>query len=103
MNPPSVTERTRSRAGSKASVIEIVERRDALLIEMGTVYGPPPTRTGVPGGVTTTIAAPNPAVVTGASVAACWPGGGVAGAGGAAGDGGSGVTGVGNGVGGGAV
>src|SRR5262249_62305542 len=36
--------------------------RDALVIVMGTLYGPPPTRNGVAGGVTSTCAWPIPAV-----------------------------------------
>ena len=56
-----------------------VEIRDASEIEIGTVYGPPPTRiTG--GGVIVTSAEPIPAVVTGgAGVAPGAAAGGVAG------------------------
>ena len=48
MKLPSCTVRTRSIAGSKVSVSVIVDSRDALVIEIGTVYGPPPTRNVVP-------------------------------------------------------
>ena len=40
--------------GSTITVSVITERRATLLIETGTVYGPPATRNSVPGGVTIT-------------------------------------------------
>src|SRR5262249_22171369 len=51
MKLPSCTLRTRSAAGLKVIVTETFERRDAFDTEIGTVYGPPPTRNSVPGGV----------------------------------------------------
>src|SRR5205085_536537 len=38
----------------------IVDSRDALTTEIGTVYGPPPTRNAVPGGDRITCADPTP-------------------------------------------
>ena len=84
------------------------EIRDALVIVIGTLYGPPPTRNGVAGGVTRIWAWPIPALAGGTSVgvglelvvgygnvggvtAAAPPGGG-GGGGGGAGSGGAGVT-----------
>src|SRR2546428_253564 len=52
MNVPSCTVRTRSTFGLYVIVKVITETRDALLIETGTVYGPPATRNSVPGGNT---------------------------------------------------
>ena len=43
MNVPSCTLRTRSTVGLKVTVSVITDRRDALLIDSGTVYGPPAT------------------------------------------------------------
>ena len=43
---------------------EIVDNRDAFTIEIGTVYGPPPTRNDVPDGVRMTSAEPMPGVVS---------------------------------------
>jgi hypothetical protein len=51
----------------------ITDTRDAPLIEIGTVYGPDPTRNSVPGGVTT-IWATAPAA-DGGSVCGCAAGG----------------------------
>src|SRR5439155_3795913 len=91
MKLPSCTVRTRSFVGSKITVSVMVAMRDASVIEIGTVYGPPPTRS-VGGGEMITCAAPMPAdtvgtagagvggcVVAGATGAAA--GGGVAGGG----------------------
>ena len=44
MKLPSCTVRTRSSAGSNVSVSVMVDSREALATEIGTVYGPPPTR-----------------------------------------------------------
>src|SRR4029077_10952589 len=67
MKLPSWTLRTRSSAGSNDNVSEMVESLDTFVIEIGTVYGPAPTRNAVPGGVRMTCATPRPAVVTGGS------------------------------------
>ncbi len=55
MNVPSCTLRTRSTAGLYVTVNVIIDMRDALLIESGTVYGPPATRNS--GGAVTMICA----------------------------------------------
>ena len=47
---PSFTARTRNSIGSNVNVSVIIESRDALTMEIGTVYGPAPTRNVVPGG-----------------------------------------------------
>src|SRR5262249_4888337 len=52
MNVPPWTVRTRRIAGLKVIDSVITDRRCALLIETGTVYGPPATWNVVPGGVT---------------------------------------------------
>src|SRR5438093_11148227 len=57
MKLPSCTARTRSAAGLKVIVSVTLDTRDAPVIDTGTVYGPPPTRNSVPGGVTSTCAA----------------------------------------------
>src|SRR5688572_6933770 len=57
MNVPSCTVRTRRTFGLNVTVSVRVDTRDALLIETGTVYGPPATRNSVPGGVMMTCAA----------------------------------------------
>src|SRR5688500_15019600 len=44
MNVPSWTLRTRTTDGSNVIVSDMVETRDALLIESGVRYGPPTTR-----------------------------------------------------------
>jgi hypothetical protein len=67
MKLPSWTLRTRSSAGSNVSVSEIVESLDTFVIEIGTLYGPAPTRKPVAGGVMITCACPTPVVVTGGS------------------------------------
>src|SRR5205814_10455396 len=92
MKLPSCTVRMRSLVESNVSVSVIVEIRAASLIEIGMMYGPPPTRNVVPLGDITTRAAPIPGVVIGGSF-------GVGGPGGRA----SGVVGVGVGVAGGGV
>src|SRR5687768_4854671 len=51
MNEPSCTLRTRSTLGLNVIVSVITETREALLIEIGTVYGPPATWKVVPGTV----------------------------------------------------
>src|SRR4029450_572406 len=51
MNVPSCTLRTRSTFGLYVMVSVITETRDALLIDTGTVYGPPATWNVVPGTV----------------------------------------------------
>src|ERR687898_1447345 len=56
MKLPSCTDRTRSGPGLKVTVRDTVAIRGALVTEMGTVYGPPPTRNSVPGAVTATCA-----------------------------------------------
>src|SRR5436190_18652508 len=58
MNVPSCAVRTRSTLGLNVTVSVTTDTRDALLIETGTVYGPPATRNSVPGGVTSTCATP---------------------------------------------
>src|SRR6478736_2628254 len=63
MNVPSCAVRTRSTFGLYVTVSVITERRATLLIEIGTVYGPPATRNSVPGGVTITCAVAAPAGV----------------------------------------
>src|SRR5262245_15449538 len=82
------------------------EMRDAFAIVIGTLYGPPPTRNGVAGGVMSTCAWPIPVVGGCTSVAAglggvglgvgTATGGGTAaapgGGGGGCGSGGAGVT-----------
>jgi hypothetical protein len=81
MKLPSLTERTRKSDGSNVSVRVTVESRAALMTEIGTVYGPAPTRIAPPGGVTTTWADPR-------AVAADGAGGGTGGSCGAAAAGG---------------
>src|SRR5437762_10670650 len=61
MKLPSCTARTRSADGLNVTVSERPDRRDALVAEIATVYGPAPTRKSVPGGVTTICA---PALAT---------------------------------------
>src|SRR5258706_10596923 len=56
MKVPSCTLRTRSTFGLNVMVSVIIDTRDALLIDTGTVYGPPATRNSFPGGVTITCA-----------------------------------------------
>src|SRR6478736_1321308 len=68
MNMPSCTLRTRSTFGLNVTVSVSVETRDTLLIEIGTVYGPPATRNS-PGGVTR-ICAPAGGVAPGVAGAA---------------------------------
>ena len=51
MNVPSCTLRTRSTFGLNVIVNVITDTRDALLIDTGTVYGPPATWNVVPGTV----------------------------------------------------
>ncbi|PYR06337.1 MAG: hypothetical protein DMG00_19305 [Acidobacteria bacterium] len=65
MNVPSFTLRTRSFVASNVSVSVSVERRVASVIEIGTVYGPPPTRNVGPGGDRMICADPMPGVVVG--------------------------------------
>jgi hypothetical protein len=85
MKLPSCTLLTRISDGSYVTVNVIVDNRDTFVIEIGTVYGPPPIR-NVGGGDNKTCAAPNPCVVTGgaggtvgaAAVGSC-DGGGCAG------------------------
>ena len=48
MKVPSCTVRTRSTAGLYVTVNVTIDSRDALLIETGTVYGPPATRNRCP-------------------------------------------------------
>src|SRR6478672_8345557 len=67
MKPPSVTVRGLSTAGSYVTATVMPDRRVALLTVIGTLYGPPPTRNGVSGGVTMICACPIPALVTGTS------------------------------------
>ena len=59
MKLPSCTVRTRRTFGSKDSVSEMVDNWDTPVIDIGTVYEPPPTLNSVPGGVTSTSAAAN--------------------------------------------
>src|SRR5262245_59829811 len=80
MNVPSVAVRTRSSAGLYVIVSVTVEIRDALLIDSGTLYGPPPTRNSVPGGVVMTWARVAAGDVPGGVVRAGGAAGGVAGA-----------------------
>ena len=83
MKLPSCTARTRTIAGSKVSVNVIVVIRVAPVIEIGTVYGPPPTRNVVPDGDRITCADPMPGETVGVSAAGGWAGvGGVCGWGG---------------------
>src|SRR5207249_1340067 len=63
MKLPSLTARTRRSEGSNVTVIATVDNRDAFVTEIGTVYGPPPTRIAVPGGDTMTCARPIPGEV----------------------------------------
>src|SRR5918994_3823978 len=56
MNVPSWTLRTRSTFGLNVIVRVITDTREALLIETGTVYGPPATWNVVPGTVRMTCA-----------------------------------------------
>src|SRR5258705_3411659 len=56
MKLPSCTARTRNAAGLKVMVNDNPDSRDELVAEIATVYGPPPTRKSVPGGVTMTCA-----------------------------------------------
>src|SRR6188768_1485348 len=68
MNVPSWTLRTRSTLGLKVIVRVIVDTREALLIDTGTVYGPPATWKVVPGTVRMTcdgVAVAGPAGVGG--------------------------------------
>src|SRR2546428_6282717 len=71
----------------------MVDMRAALVIVSGTVYGPPPTRKVVPGGVINTWAAPMPADAIGGSPRGgeAAPGRGLGAACGAGGDTGSGA------------
>src|SRR5437763_5568812 len=104
MKLPSCTARTRRIAGSKVSVSVIVVMRAAPLIEIGTVYGPPPTRNVVPGGDSTTCADPIPGDVVGVSAAGGWAAtGGVVVAGGGVTAGGVSMTGGGGAAAGGGV
>src|SRR4051812_16392942 len=73
MKLPSLTARTRSIAGSKVIVSAIIESRDTFVIDTGTVYGPPPTRNVVPGGVRITCAEPNPGEVDAGAPSAVGP------------------------------
>src|SRR6516162_9490382 len=90
MKLPSFTLRTRSFVGSNVSVNVSVEMRVASVIEMGTVYGPPPTRKVGPGGEMMICAAPTPGDCVGADTCAGVPGAGGVGGGGCAGAGDSG-------------
>src|SRR6266850_7824763 len=96
MKLPSCTARTRSAAGLKVIVSVTLDTRDAPVIDTGTVYGPPPTRNSVPGGVTSTCAAAG-GVAGGGTAAGGGVGGGAVGApgggcaGGTAGGAGTGV------------
>jgi hypothetical protein len=56
MKLPSWTARTRSADGLNVTVSDRPDRRDAFVADRATVYGPPPTRKSVPGGVTTICA-----------------------------------------------
>src|SRR5436190_5948571 len=56
MKLPSCTVRTRTTAGLNVIVNDIDESRVALVTEIGSVYGPPPTRNSADGGETTTWA-----------------------------------------------
>ena len=59
---------------SKVSVNVIVEMRAAFVIDIGTTYGPPPTRNVVPDGEIVTCAEPRPGdVVVSADGAAAAP------------------------------
>ena len=58
MKLPSCTVLARTADPLKVIVIVAVDARDTPLIEIGTGYGPPPTRNSVPEGVTITCAAP---------------------------------------------
>src|SRR4051794_17699697 len=83
MNVPPVTCRTRNTLGLNVSVNVMVDRRDTLLIEIGTVYGPPATRNSVPGVVISSCAAPaGPGAVGAGAGGAFGSRGGVAGGGG---------------------
>src|SRR5919106_2605571 len=78
MNVPSCTFRTRSTFGLNVTVSVITETRWALLIETGTVYGPPATWNVVPGTVRMTCAgvgAAGPVAAPGGAVAALSRGG----------------------------
>src|SRR5690606_17082334 len=72
MNVPSWTLRTRSTDGLNVTVNVIVDSRETLLIEIGTTYGPPETRSSGEVVVTITWAA--------SGVAGAGSAGGVAGA-----------------------
>lgn len=61
MKLPSWTARTRTADGLNVSVSDNPDRREALVAETATVYGPAPTRNSGPGGVTT-ICAPAGAI-----------------------------------------
>src|SRR5688572_16202098 len=68
MNVPSWTLRTRSTLGLKVIVRVITDTREALLIDTGTMYGPPATWKVVPGTVRMTcdgVAAAGPGGVGG--------------------------------------
>src|SRR4051812_25447897 len=85
MKVPSCTVRTRNTFGLNVTVSVMTDTRDALLIDSGTVYGPPATRNSVPGGVTRICAAagdvgPAPAAPGGAGGVAFGSRGGGAGA-----------------------
>src|SRR5690349_15990742 len=56
MNVPSCAVRTRNTFGLYVTVSVITDSRATLLIDTGTVYGPPATRNSVPGGVMITCA-----------------------------------------------
>src|SRR5581483_5299869 len=85
MKLPSLTLRTRSFVGSNVSVSVKVEMRAASEIEIGTVYGPPPTRNVGPVGEMMICAAPIPGdcvgTAAGSAVVGVGLGGTVAGAG----------------------
>src|ERR1044072_3351393 len=78
MNVPSCAIRARSSAGLNVTVKVITDSRDALLIDTGTVYGPPATWKIVPGVVTTICAG----VAGGGGAPPRRPGGGGGGGGG---------------------
>src|SRR5438552_235489 len=94
MKLPSCTVRMRSLVESNVNVSVIVEIRAASLIEIGMMYGPPPTRNVVPLGDMTMRAVPMPGDVMGGSVAAGGAGGCASGVVGVVGAGWVGVAGV---------
>src|SRR5437667_12686253 len=91
MKLPACTDRTRSFVGSYTSVSDTVDKPNAFVTEIGTVYGPPLTRS-VGGGEMMICAWPSPGEIVGVWAAA---GGVVAVGGGAAGDGAGGLLGAG--------